>query len=301
MKTQLYKLPDWRQALDDIGWKDAPTGASIDQTIHRELTKGYVTFAPQPQGMPIEEGCRVTLKTTSMIPKYNREKTVITVGGNLYDAGIESMLIGMAAGQSAQTQVKGEAVDFCIEKVERKVFPVLSDEMVQALQIEGISSLSEYRNYMHKQLKQAYARQLCVAMLEKLIQGASMDEPDAEDIRQVIDCEFKPLRDRFSHGGDDLDTMSPEKWTETFYKPEMKAYYEQIYPDVALLFDTTSKESFYENRREAAAQTIRRCLVLRCILEDNTDAHDPTRELKAEPELIQAMIDRLCEIIYVKG
>jgi hypothetical protein len=301
MNTQLYKLPDWRQSLAKIGWKDAPTQASIDEAIHRELTKGYVTFKPQSQGMTIEAGCRVTLETTSALPKYNRENTVIIVGSNLYEAGIEGMLVGMTAGQSAQTQVKGETVLFTVVKVEQKVFPELSDKMVQAQQLEGISSLPQYCDYMQTTLKQAYAKQLCEVMLEKLIQGASMDEPDADDIRQVIDREFKPLRDRFSHGGGDLDTMSPEKWTESFYKPELKAYYEQIYPDIALLFDTTSKESFYKNRRGAAAQTIRRCLVLRCILQDHTDAHDPTRELKAETELMQAMMDRLCAIIYMKG
>lgn len=81
----------------------------------------------------------------------------------------------------------------------------------------------------------------------------------------------------------------------------MKSYYEQIYPDDARLFDTTSKESYYENRREAAEQTIRRCLLLRAILEDTADEHDPTKSLNAEKELMQAMVDRLCAIIYVKG
>jgi len=301
MKTQLYTLPDWQQVLAEIGWKDAPTKASIDQTIHRELTKGYVTFEQQPQDKPIEAGCRVTLKTTSVLPKYNREKTVIIVGSHLYDADIENMLIGMTEGQSAKAKVKDEIVLFDVVKAEQKVYPALSDEMVQAQQLEGIISLPQYSNHMQIKLRQAYAKQLCEGMLDKLIQHASMDEPDAEDIRQVINRKFKPLRERFSHGGDDLDNMSPEKWTETFYNPAMRASYEQIYPDIAPLFDTTSKESFYENERGPAAQTIRKCLVLRYILQDNTDAHDPTQELKAEPELMQAMIDRLCGIIYMEG
>ena len=300
MNTQLHQLADWQQVLAEIGWNDAPTQAAIEQTIHRKLTKGYVVFAQQPDDMPIANGCRVTLRTTSVLPKYNRDKTIVTVGNHLYDAGIETMLIGMTAGQSAKTLVKGEDVSFHVVKVERKVFPPLSDEMVQAQQLEGISTLTQYRNHMQTKLQRAYAEQLCEAMLEKLIDSSAMDELDSQDVRQVIDREFEPLRERFSHGEDDLDAMSPEKWTETFYNPKMKAYYEQIYPDIARLFDTTSKESYYENRRIAAAQVIRRCLVLRSILHDNTDAHDPTCELQAEPELMRVMIDRLCALIYTK-
>lgn len=284
-----------------IGWNDAPTEETVRQAICRELTRGYVTFAPQPADTPIEAGCRVTLNTQSALAKFNRDKTVVTVGSRLYDAGIETMLIGMVVGESGQTKVKGEDVSFRILKVERKVFPALTDEMVQAQHVKGVNSLAQYEAYMRTKLQRAYAEQLCGQLLDQLICESSVDTPDAQDVRQVIDREFEPLRVRFSHGDEDLDTMSPEKWKENFYNPKMKSYYEQIYPDVARLFDTTSKESFYENRREAAEQTIRRCLILRAILEDTTDEHDPTKSLNAERELMQAMVDRLCAIIYVKG
>ncbi len=301
MKTQLHQLSDWRKILEKIGWNDAPTEETVHQAIRRELTRGYVTFAPQPADMPIEAGCRVTLNTQSALAKFNRDKTVVTVGSHLYDAGIETMLIGMVVGESGQTKVKGEDVSFRILKAERKVFPALTDEMVQAQHVEGVNSLAQYEAYMRTKLQRAYAEQLCGQLLDQLICESSMDTPDAQDVRQVIDREFELLRVRFSHGDEDLDTMSPEKWKENFYNPKMKSYYEQIYPDVARLFDTTSKESYYENRREAAEQTIRRCLLLRAILEDTADEHDPTKSLNAEKELMQAMVDRLCAIIYVKG
>lgn len=301
MKTQLHFLPDLEQALAQLPWDQAPDQDTIDQTVRRELTKGLVTFAPLPQGDPIQPGCRVTLKTVSPLPKYNRDKTVLVVGSNLYNADLERRLVGLCAGQSGRMEIQGETVSFSILQAEHKVYPPLTDELVRSQQLEGISTLEQYRDAMAKKLRQEFARQLCELLLDQLIQGASMDEPDPEDIRQVIDREYKPLHDRFSSPEEDLDTMSPERWKENFYNPTMKVYYEQIYPDIAPLFDTTSKESYYENRRQPALQTIRRCLVLRELLQDFSDAHDPTLSLQAEPELLQAMTDRLYARLETKG
>ena len=301
MKTQLHSLPDVEQALSQLPWDQAPDRAAIDQAVQRELTKGLVTFAPLPQGTPIRPGCRVTLKTVSPLPKYNREKTLLMVGSNLYNADLEHMLVGMAAGQSGQIEIQGKTVSFDILKAESKAYPPLSDEMVRSQQLEGISTLDQYRDYMGRKMRQEFARKLCEMLLDRLIQGASLDEPDPEDIRQVIDREYQPLHDRFSSPEEDLDTMSPERWKENFYNPTMKIYYQQIYPDIAPLFDSTSKESYYENRRQPARQTIRRCLVLRELLQDTSDAHDPTLSLQAEPELLQAMTDRLCARLERKG
>lgn len=300
MKTQLHSLPNLEQALAELPWDQAPDRETVDQTVRRELTKGLVTFAPLPQNTPIAPGYRVTLKTVSPLPKFNREKTVLTVGSNLYHADLEHMLVGMSAGQSGRIEIQDETVSFEILLAEHKVYPPLSDEMVRAQQLEGISTVEQYRDYMENKLRQEFCRQLCEMLLDHLIQGASIDDPDPEDIRQVIDREYKPLHDRFSRE-EDLDTLSPERWKENFYNPSMKVYYEQIYPDIAPLFDTTSKESYYENRRQPAQQTIRRCLVLRQLLQDDSEAHDPTRSLQAEPELLQAMIDRLYARLNTKG
>lgn len=301
MKTQLHQMPDWRQVLQEIGWADAPTEQSIQQTIRRELTRGYVTFVPQDPAAPITAGCRVTLQTRSALPKFNRDSTRVLVGSHLYHAGIEDMLIGMTAGQSGRTQVDGKEVVFHVLGVEKKNLPPLCDEMVEAQHLDGIHTLDAYTAYMRQKIQRAYAAQLCGRLTDRLIAGAVMDAPDAADVRQVIDRAFEPLRARFATGGMDLDTLSPEQWKENFYNPALKAYYEQIYPDVAQLFDTTSKASYYANRQAHAEQTIRRCLVLRAVLGDTETAHDPTRALQAEPELTQAMVDRLCTILYKKG
>lgn len=301
MRTKLHQLPDWQQTLQDMGWADAPTEQTIQQAIRQELTRGYVTFVQQDPSEPIAAGCRVTLKTSSALPRFNREKTKVTVGSHLYHAGIEDMLIGMTAGQSGRTQVEGQAVSFCILGVEKKNLPPLCDEMVEAQHLDGIHSLDQYTAYMREKLQRAYAEQLCGRLVDRLAAGAVMDTPDAADIRQVIDREFEPLRVRFSSGGTDLDTIPPDQWKENFYNPKLKTYYEQIYPDVAQLFDTTSKASYYANRQPYAEQTIRRCLVLREILGDTKTAHDPTQALQAERELTQAMVDRLCAILYKKG
>lgn len=301
MRTRLHSLPDWRKELETIGWSDAPDAAAVQQSVVRELTRGRVSFEPQAPGLPIENGCRVTLETHSRLPKFNRDKTVLTVGAGLYDTAVEALLPGMSEGRSAETLVRGEKVEFRVLKVERKVYPQLCDEMAAAQQLEGIETLEQYEKYMRDKLRRSYAEELCSRLLEISIPLCSMDSPDPMDVRDVIDREFEPLRARFSYGETDLDTMSPEEWKASLYNPELQKYYEQIYPDVALLMGTTSKDSFYESRRAAAEETIRCCLVLRAILNDTADAHDPTLALNARQELTQELVDRLLPVIYGKG
>lgn len=120
-----------------------------------------------------------------------------------------------------------------------------------------------------------------------------MDEPKEDDITRVIDFEYEPWRTRFS-----LDEKTPEEWEKEFGNAGMKDYYAQIYPDLAKLIGTTSRESFYESRRDDAKQTIRDCLILRSILEDNSPSADPTESKDAQQKLTQLFIDRLLDIIY---
>lgn len=290
MKTRLYSLPDWKAVLRDTGWADAPTRDDVERAVLRELTRGKTSFAGQAPDFPIEKGCRVTLRTESVLPKFNKERTVVTVGSGLYDPSVEAQLCGMTEGSQGRTMVRGEAVSFTVTKVEKKIFPALTDALVEELRLEGVSTLAGYRRYMEDKLRREYAAALGRRVVEELVSAAGMEQPAREDVLRVIDLEYEPLRARFS-----LDTLSPEKWKEDLGRTDLREFYAQIYPDVARLLGTTGKESYYASREEAAADTIRACLVLRHILADEAD---PTEDLQAEHKLMEAMTGRLLEIIY---
>ena len=290
MKIQLYCVPDWMTVLRDIGWADAPTQDDVEKAVLQELTRGKISFAGQDPNFPIERGCRVTLRTESTLPKFNKEKTVIIVGSGLYEPAIEALLCGMTSGSRGRTTLKGEDVSFTVTKVEKRIFPPLTDDLVQDLQLDGITTLAGYRRCMESKLRTAYAAELGRRIVERLLSAARMDPPAEEDILRVLDLEYEPLCTRFS-----LDAMSPEEWQESFGRAELREFYAQIYPDVARLFGTTGKESYYAGRRDAAADTIRTCLVLRSILADDAD---PTEDPQAEHRLMQAMTGRLIKVIY---
>ena len=211
------------------------------------------------------------------------------MGSGLYDSTIEETLVGMALGDRAEVTVKGETVAFSVEKVEKRHFPALTDALVKELGLEGIEDMAAYRRYMGEKLRTAYARTLGEKLVQCLLEKA-VAEPDPEDIQKVIDLEYEPLRVRFG-----LDEMTPEKWKEDLGRAELRAFYEQIYPDVAILFGTTSKESFYESRQEAARQTILECLLLSGILGQEAD---PTQDPKANEKLRQGLTARLIGMIY---
>ena len=289
-------MPDWRQALAGLGLDGAPDNADIDAAVLRELSRGRVSFAAADG--PVEAGFRVTLRTESALPKFNREKTAVTVGGGLYSREIESALIGMRAGESGSAVVKGEPVSFTVTRVERRVYPELTDDLARAQGIPGVETLAQYRAYMASKLRGEFAAGVSARLIALLIAGACMDAPDGRDIRAVIDREYEPLRERFAHGGEDIDAISDEQWRENFYRPELKASYELIYPDIAPFMDTTSKADYYEKRRPAAIETIRECLILNAVL--GRDA-DPTSDRDALRSLRAALDEELCGLICEKG
>ena len=79
MITKLISVPDWEELLNETGFADAPTAEDVEARIVKELTRGKVTFVDAGDA-PIENGFRVTLRTESMLPKFNKEKTTVTVG-----------------------------------------------------------------------------------------------------------------------------------------------------------------------------------------------------------------------------
>lgn len=289
MKTRLYSLPDWQEILREFGWADAPSDNDVEKAIQNELTRGKVTFMEEAPEMPIEKGCRVTVRTESALPKFNKEKTVITIGTGLYDRTVEAQLCGMKTGETSRTMVRGEAVTVTVLKVEKQQLPALTDELVRELQLDGLNDLPSYRSYMDRKIKTEYGTEMTRRIVERLVAGARMDQPAEEDILRVIDLEYEPLRARFS-----LDSLDPETWKNDF-RAELGKYYGQIYPEIASIFGTTSKESYYESRRESAIQTIQKCLVLNAALSEQAD---PTEDSKAEEKLTQSMTKRLLHVIY---
>lgn len=289
MKTKLISVPDWNSKLHEIGWNDAPTTADIESRVVKELTRGRVTFV-DADSSPIENGFRVTLHTESALPKFNKEKVTVTVGSGLYDRTVEDRLLDMRVGDSAQVTVKDKPVSFTVQKAEKKQIPGLTDEMVRELSIEGVDTLSAYRAYIARKIKTAYASKLLEQLLEQLTQASVFSGTEEADIEKVIDLEYSPLNARFG-----LDRLTPEEWKNDLGRTELKAYYEQIYPDVAIVFGTTGKDSFYEVRREPAIRTIRECLIMNACLGSDVD---PTEEPNAKKTLTEAFTNRITETVF---
>ena len=105
MKTKLLSVPDWGKVLNEIGFADAPSQNDIEARIVKELTRGKVTFE-DAGSEPIEKGFRVAIRTQSTLPKFNKEKTTLTVGAGLYDPTVEERLVGMRAGRAQKSRSK---------------------------------------------------------------------------------------------------------------------------------------------------------------------------------------------------
>ncbi len=98
----------------------------------------------------VRKGDVVVLALESELPKFNKPMVPVTVGGGLYDAELESQLVGLHAGQTAELTVQGKRVTATVKSAKRTVFPEPTDEDVRAYaatayDMEGVDTVAAYR------------------------------------------------------------------------------------------------------------------------------------------------------------
>lgn len=287
MKTKLICLADQEAILQEIDRSAIPKMQDVEALAVRQLTEGRISFAEEESKKPVCGGNRVTIRISSNLPKYNREKVTMMVGKGLYDSVVETQLLGMKVGESGQATVKGEPACFTVLKIERMVIPEPTDEMAQAKGIEGIQTVEQYKAYILSEKQDQVIRTIVDQLLTRLT-AASQFSLDEDDVENAVRLQYEVVRSRFLQGGSDLDTMPDEEWKQNFYSPEKKSYYEQIYPFFAKLCLSENRQAYLDVLTPDAVKSIQRAVVLCQILEKkDADAFDPTLKADAELALIE--------------
>jgi|GEM_PF-6104352 len=149
MKSEAVVLKDYREVPFDgtVALKDPERYAAKKLRV---LVKGR-RHAVKPD--TVETGDVAVLKLSSDLPKFNREKVVITVSGNLFDEDLEAELIGKQKGESFTFRKENEDVSVTILDLTRYVYPEVDDAMVEEYtkgsdELPEMHSVEEYRKYL---------------------------------------------------------------------------------------------------------------------------------------------------------
>ena len=111
----------------------ALTEEELLELARKSIVKDHLELVVLPADGTIQTGDTVTLRTVSALPKFNKERVVVTIGRGLYDKTLEEALAGKKAGDSCEVTVKDQPVSATVLEIKRKTVPSPTDEMVRAL------------------------------------------------------------------------------------------------------------------------------------------------------------------------
>ena len=183
------------------------------------------------------------------------ENYELTLGSGAFIPGFEDQLIGSVAEEEREVNVKfpenyhadlanKDAVfKVKVHEVKQRVVPVLDDEFVADLEIEGVKTVEEYRTYTENNLKQAKEKEYEDDYLDKLLKA--LVETNPIDVPEVmIENQAKDIEER--------------------YKKQAEQY--KIPFDMFLQFQGLTEEQFKEHAKLQATNQIKIDLIMEAVI-----------------------------------
>lgn len=178
------------------------------------------------------------------------ENYSLEIGSQTFIPGFEDQLIGMKTGEERTIQVtfpedyqaehlKGKEVEFKVKlhEIKRRVIPDLSDEIVADLNIEGVSTAEEYRNYVLEKLQREKRQMVENTFIENLItkvcENAKTEVPEGliEDELNVAVNQLENQARQYNLTAEQLlsfNGMTVEEYKEQLKEPAKKRVLERI-------------------------------------------------------------------------
>lgn len=213
LKSKLISEFDFRKAdVSEVDFTYEMDKKFIEKEMLRIKKKNKVSYEAEE----VNKGDIVLCSLKSDNPKYNREISLNT-GLGLFKKEIESALIGMRKSESKTVSVDGENVSIEILNIERSELPDrLTDEMARKEEIEGVATVKELEDYLHKLYQEKVdsainnkAYYLVEAVLKQVV-PQSKYEIYEEDIQYLAELEIQKGRVLAENDGLILEKMTEE-------------------------------------------------------------------------------------------
>ena len=155
MRSKILSLADCGGLITGPVLESMPI-SEIRENVERDLHSLCLQCKHTKAVSTVSSGDTVVLKLVSRMPKFQRSGLFVCVGAHLFHEELEYALVGKTVGSTFQVCIDGEAVAVTVEKCLHTVIPEPSDEMIAQLELEGITTLEQYRLYTAQQHKAMY-------------------------------------------------------------------------------------------------------------------------------------------------
>ncbi|MCR4956500.1 MAG: hypothetical protein K6A30_07430 [Lachnospiraceae bacterium] len=151
MKSKVLRLYDYKK----MDLSNYQVDFHVDQgRIDAESNHLILRYPSWKEGVEVNLGDTVTLKTQSKNEKFNKESLKISVGSFLYSRKLEEAIVGMRVGESKSVTVDEEKVTVTIVSVTNKILPKMTDAFVKEFGPENVETVEQYKEYLKNKQKE---------------------------------------------------------------------------------------------------------------------------------------------------
>ncbi len=201
--AKVIELFDYRKAdLPDLLFEIKIRQESIEKGLHQAAER-FLTIEPQTDDIIRNDIVAVSLESDN--PRLTSECERFRTGRGFFYPQIEDQITSHKAGDTFTCTIGSDTVTVHILSVKRRIVPALTDELVPAMGIEGVSTLADYTEYAKAQLveedKEKKQSALCTLVNRQVVRNSVFDLTDDE-----IDLEQAEMMLEFEEG-----TETPEE------------------------------------------------------------------------------------------
>ena len=190
MKSQLLELKNYMALPLPEGLEQTFTAADLASEINNDIQRDLLSHRRLVEQTAVAEGDAVTVALAGPTPKYCKKALPLNVGKGLFDASMEVALVGRQVGETFTASSAAGNVQVTVLQCRRTEVPALDDDFVCSLGLEGVSTVSAYKEHLESYYRKFYhdgyveffAQEL---MLEALNQSNwQWDEAEMAELKQ---------------------------------------------------------------------------------------------------------------------
>lgn len=224
-KSEVKKITDFR-TIDSFIFSDQIV------EIQNEIIQSLSTITNKYSGYKkvddfVKKGDLVTLDLKSTSEKYNKIDLPVVVGAGLFNKEFEEELINKVLNEINLITLNGVTIETSITKIERKVVPKLTDELVKNEGIDGVLTVDDYKEYLFNTIVEDKTSKITNDIIKKVIERSEFKIVE-DDINRLFEGDLSKMRFLAKEEGMVLEEMTEVEIGQRIGVPSLEKF-EEIY------------------------------------------------------------------------
>lgn len=193
LKSKAHKIYDFRKIIVPEKLLQIEVKRIVITNALNEVSEKFLTIEEVDDKISVGDIVSVNLK--SNIDKYNQECAHIAVGKRFFNNEIETRLLEMKKGEIAEVTIDDESVTIEINSIKRRIFPTVSDELIEKLNLQKIKTVHEYERYIVDEFVDK-AKQKKLDHIIKFVKKETLKNSDFELIDEEVNSKYLKEKER---------------------------------------------------------------------------------------------------------